>query len=223
MGALTVLWFLVRGPLAKRATLAIENLALRQQLAALRRSVDRPRLRRRDRLFWTLLAGCWSGWRRALVIVSPATVVRWHRRGFRLYWRRKSRGRPGDPAVAAEVRRLIRQMARENVTRGAPRIASELRLLGHAVADATVAKYLPKPRKPPSQTWRAFLNNHVGCLAAIDICVVPTATSRVLYLFVVLLHERRQVAHVAVTEHPSATWAASNSAKPSPSRRHPAI
>jgi hypothetical protein len=107
----------------------------------LHRSVRRPRLRRRDRLFWTTLARCWSGWQATLVIVSPATVVRWHQQGFRLYWHWKSRGQPGRPAVAAEVRRLIRQMANENATWGAPRIASELRLLGHAVADSTVAKY----------------------------------------------------------------------------------
>ncbi len=206
MSAVTVLWFLARGLLANRARLAVENLARRQQLAVLRRSVRRPRLRRRDRLFWTSLARCWSGWRQALVIVSPATVVRWHRRGFRLYWRRKSRGRPGRPAVAAEVRRLIRQMARENVTRGAPRIAAELRLLGHAVADSTVAQYLPQRRQPPSQTWKTFLANHVGRLASIDFCVVPTATFRVLYLFVVLLQDRRRVAHFAVTRHPNATW-----------------
>ncbi len=174
--------------------------------AVLRRSVDRPRLRRRDRLFWTLLARCWAGWRGALLIVSPATVVRWNRRGFRLYWRRQSRGRPGRPAVATEVRRLIRQMARENPTWGAPRIASVLRLLGHAVADSTVAKYLPQQRKPPSQTWRTFLANHAGCLASIDCCVVPTATFRVLYLFLVLRHERRRVVPFAVTEHPSAAW-----------------
>jgi transposase InsO family protein len=97
-------------------------------------------------------------------------------------------------------------MAGENTTWGAPRIASELRLLGHAVADSTVAKYMPKRRKPPSQTWKTFLHNHVGCLAAIDFCVVPKATNRLLYLFIVLVHEGRRVVHVAVTEHPSADW-----------------
>ncbi len=133
-------------------------------------------------------------------------MVRWHRRGFRVYWRRKSRGRPGRPALAAEVRWLIRQIARENPTWSAPRIASELRLLGHAVADSTAAKYLPQRPRPPSQTWQTFLKNHAGCLASVDFCVVPTATFRVLYLFVVLIHERRQVVHFAVTEHPSAVW-----------------
>jgi transposase InsO family protein len=108
--------------------------------------------------------------------------------------------------VSAEIRQLIRRMAKENPTWGAPRIASELRLLGHPVADSTVAKYLPQRRRPPSQTWKTFLYNHVGCLAAIDFCVVPTATYRILYLFIILCHQRRRVVHVAVTEHPSAGW-----------------
>jgi putative transposase len=206
MSGLMILWFLIRGLVANRASLAFENLALRQQLAVLRRSVRRPRLRRRDRLFWTLLPRWWAGWQEALRIVSPATVIRWHRQGFRLYWRWKSPGKPGRPAVAADVRRLIRQMADENVTWGAPRIASELRLLGHDVADSTVAKYMPKRSKPPSQTWKTFLKNHVGCLASIDFCVVPTATFRVLYLFVVLFHDRRRLVHFAITAHPSANW-----------------
>jgi transposase InsO family protein len=141
-----------------------------------------------------------------LLIVSPATVVRWHRQGFRLYWRCKSRGTPGRPTVSTHIRWLIRQIAGENATWGAPRIASELRLLGHRVADSTVAKYMPKRIKPPSQTWRAFLNNHRDCLAAIDFCVVPTVTFRLLYLFVVLLHQQRRVVHVGVTQHPSAGW-----------------
>jgi putative transposase len=140
---MVLLWIALRSLISQRATLVLENLALRQQLAVLRRSVRRPRLRRRDRLFWTVLSRCWTGWQNVLLIVSPETAVRWHRQGFKLYWRWKSRGRPGRPAVSADIRRLIRQMARDNATWGAPRIASELRLLGHAVADSTVAKYMP--------------------------------------------------------------------------------
>jgi transposase InsO family protein len=203
---MTILLMLLRNLLVRRATLIAENLALRQQLAVLRPSARWPRLRRRDRLFWTVLSRCWAGWQSALLILSPATVVRWHRQGFRLYWRWRSRGTPGRPRLSADIRRLIGQMARENATWGAPRIASELRLLGHSVADLTVAKYLSKRTKPPSQTWRTFLRNHVGCLAAIDFAVGPTATFRLLYLFMVLLHQRRRVVHFGVTEHPSAGW-----------------
>jgi hypothetical protein len=141
---MVILWALLRDIFASRATLVVENLALRQQLAVLKRSVRQPRLRWRDRWFWVCLSRCWLGWRGALLIVCPATVVRWHRQGFRLYWRWKSRHPPGRPAVAADVRRLIRQMALENATWGAPRICSELRLLGHTFADSTVAKYMPK-------------------------------------------------------------------------------
>jgi hypothetical protein len=206
MSGLTLLWFLLRGLLANRATLPFENLARRQQLAVLRRSIRRPRLYRRDRLFWTLLSRLWTGWHGSVLLVSPATVVRWHRQGIPLYWRWQSRGRHGRPAISGDVCRLIRRMAHENVKWGAPRIASELRLLGHVVADSTVAKYLPKRTKAPSQTWKTFLTNHVGCLASIDFCVVPTASFRVLYLFLVLHHERRRVVHFAVTEHPSAAW-----------------
>jgi hypothetical protein len=175
-----LIWFLIRGLVTNRATLVFENLALRQQLAVLRRSVRRPRLHRRDRLFWTFLAR-WPGWQATLVMYSPATVVRWHRQGFRLYWRWMSRGKPGRPAIAAHIRRLIRQIAHQDTLWGAPRVASELRLLGHNLADSTVAKYMPKRIKPPSQTWKTFPKNHVGCLASIDFCVVPTASFRVLY------------------------------------------
>jgi hypothetical protein len=182
---MTFLWTLLRALLVSQSTLIAENLALRQQLAVLRPSARRPRLRRRDRLFWTVLSRCWAGWQSAVLILSPATVVRWHRQGFRLYWRWKSRGTPGRPRVSADIRRLIGQMARENATWGAPRIGSELRLLGHSVADSTAAKYMPQRRKPPSPTWRTFLQNHVGGLAAVDFCVVPTAAFRLLYLFIV--------------------------------------
>src|SRR5271165_6916806 len=112
---MALIWIFLRTLISQRSTLVLENLALRQQLAVLRRSVRRPKLRARDRLFWTVLSRCWGGWHGVLLIVSPATVVRWHRQGFRLYWRWKSRGRPGRPALSADVRRLIRQMARDNV------------------------------------------------------------------------------------------------------------
>jgi hypothetical protein len=208
MNLLTILWHLIRGLLTSHAILVAENLALRQQLGVLRRRVPRPRFRRSDPLFWVCLRKLWSGWRSALVLVRPDTVVRWHRAGFRRYWRWKSHGRPGRPKVPADVRHLIARMARENPLWGVPRIRAELRLLGHDLAESAVARYLPRPRKPPSPTWRAFLNNHVGCLASIDFFVVPTVTFRLLFAFVVLRHDRRRVVHCNVTAHPSAAWVA---------------
>jgi hypothetical protein len=165
---------------AGRAALAAENLALRHQLAVLQRSVPRPKLRRRDRVFWVWLSRLWSPWRSALLIVQPDTVVRWHRQGFRLYWRWKSRKKRGRPEVDWAIRDLVRRMCRENPTWGAPRIQSELALLGHDVAESTVAKYIIRQPKPPSQTWRTFLANHVGQIAAVDFFTVPTVTFRVL-------------------------------------------
>jgi putative transposase len=209
MNGLTALLLIVRALLASRVALATENLALRQQLAILHRAVPRPKLRWRDRLFWVWLSRLWAGWRAALVVVKPETVVRWHRQGFRYFWRWKSRGQPGRPAVSREVRSLIRRMSRENPLWGAPRIRAELLRLGYELAESTVARYMGKrPRQPPSQTWQTFLRNHVGSLASIDFFVVPPVTFRLLYGFVVLLHDRRRVVHVNVTERPSAVWVA---------------
>ena len=208
MGILRMLWAVLRAFLAPRACLAAENVALRQQLAVLQRSVKRPKLRKRDRIFWVWLSRVWSGWRSALAIVQPETVVRWHRQGFRLYWRWKSRKQPGRPKVDREVRSLIRRMSQENPTWGAPRILSELLLLGHQVAESTVDKYMIRQPKPASQTWRTFLANHVGQIAAIDFFTMPTITFRVLYVFLVLRHDRRRVVHFNVTTNPTARWAA---------------
>jgi putative transposase len=195
--------------LQSRAALALENLALRQQLAVLRRSVKRPYVRDRNRIFWVWLSRFWSGWASTLVIVKPETVIRWHRTGFRLYWRRRSRRRTvGRPKVEVEIRNLIRRMCLENPTWGAPRIRSELRLLGYDVSVSTVAKYMIRPRKPPSQTWRTFLENHVGEIAAIDFFTVPTATFRILFCFLVLFHHRRRVVNFNVTADPLGPWAA---------------
>jgi len=199
----------LRTILISRACLATENLALRQQLAVYRQSIKRPILRSRDRLFWASLAQLWPSWRDVLVIVQPETVVKWHRMGFKLYWRWKSKNvKVGRPRIDYEIRTLIRRMSRENPIWGAPRILSELRLLGYDVAESTVAKYMVRQRKPPSQTWRTFLDNHASEIAACDFFAVPTATFRVLYCFVVLSHDRRRVIHFNVTEHPSAQWTA---------------
>jgi hypothetical protein len=195
--------------LVPKVHLIIENLALRQQLSVLHQSVKRPKLRNRDRIFWVWLSRRWPNWRSALIIVQPETVVRWHRSGFRLYWRWKSRARkPGRPPIEREIRELIRRMSRENPTWGAPRILSELLLLGYDVAEATVAKYMFRPRKPPSQSWRSFLDNHVPDIAACDFFIVATATFRVLYVFIVLRHDRRRIVHFRVTTNPCAEWTA---------------
>ena len=207
MAILKAFFFLLRGFLGSRANLAVENLALRQQLNVLRRSVKRPRLRQRDRILWVWLSQLWAKWRSSLMIVKPETIIRWHRQGFRLYWRWKSRTR-GRPKKGAETRALIRRMSRENPTWGAPRIQAELRLLGYEVAESTVARYICRVRKPPSPTWRAFLKNHARQTAAIDFFTVPTVTFRVLFCFIVLSHDRRRIIHSNVTEHPTAEWTA---------------
>jgi putative transposase len=190
-----------------RAALQTEILALRHQLAVLQANAPRHlRLQGSDRLLWLLLSRFWSGWRPCLQIVQPATVIAWHRRAFAWYWTRKSRRRPGRPEVSAEIRDLIQRMSRANPLWGAPRMHGELLKLGIAVAQSTVAKYLRRRRKPPSQTWRTFLTNHIEQTASIDFFTVPTATFRVLFVFVVLSHARRRVVHFGVTEHPTEEW-----------------
>jgi putative transposase len=200
---LRLLPFLIGG----HRQLALENLALRQQLAIYKRTLARPQLRTTDRLFWAGLARVWTGWRQALVIVSPDTVLRWQRRRFREYWTRLSgRSRGGRPPVSTEVAALVRTMATANPLWGAPRIHGELLKLGVDVAERTVSRLLPKPRRSPSQTWRTFLDNHVQDLVSIDFFTVPTARLRVLFVLVVLAHHRRRVVHFNITEHPTAAW-----------------
>ena len=201
------LFALVASSFGTRAALQAEILALRHQLAVLQKNAPRRlRLHRCDRLLWVLLYRFWSGWRRCLQMVQPDTVLRWHRRAFAWHWTRKSRRRPGRPEVAANIRDLIRRMRQANPLWGAPRIHGELLKLGIAVAQSTVARYLPRSRKPPSQTWRTFLTNHLAQTVGIDFFTVPTATFRVLFVFVVLSHERRRVVHFGVTEHPTQEW-----------------
>jgi putative transposase len=195
-----------RSSLRLQRELALENLALQQQLAILQRKTRRPRLTNADRAFWVALSRLWPDWQNALILVKPETVIGWHRKGFRLYWTWKSRNRGGRPPIDAEIRTLIRRMARENPTWGAPRIHGELLKLGFEVGEATVSRYMPRRRKPPSQTWRSFLRNHTNDLVSIDFFVVPSATFRVLYVFIVLAHERRRIVYFNVTEGPSAQW-----------------
>ena len=206
MGFVAGVVLFVRAMFTSRAMIVAENLALRHQLGVLQRSVKRPQLRQRDRIFWVWLSRLWPGWRESLAIVKPETVLRWHRQGFKLYWRWKSRSKPGHPKIDTEIRDLIRRMCRENATWGAPRIQSELALLGFSVDESTVGKYMIRHRKPPSQTWRTFLENHVTDIAAIDFFVVPTVRFQLLYCFIVLRHDRRRVVHFNVTRHPTARW-----------------
>ncbi len=196
----------VRSAFKTRRDLALENLALRQQLSVLRHQVARARPTKTDRAFWVVLSQCWDRWTDSLVFVKPETVIRWHRKGFALFWTWKSRPKGGRPRVPREVRDLIRRMARENSTWGAPRIHGELLKLGFDLSEATVSRYMPRRREPPSPTWRTFLENHAGDLASIDFFVVPTATFRLLYVFVVLANERRRIVHFNVTDGPSAQW-----------------
>ena len=202
--ALIALLALLASSFRTRASLQAEILALRHQLAVLQAHAPRRlRLKRSDRVLWVCLSRWFPAWRQFLRIIQPATVIAWHRRAFAWYWTRKSPRRPGRPEVTAEIRALIRQMGQANPSWGAPRIHGELLKLGIEVAESTVGKYLRRHRKPPSQTWRAFLSNHLAQMASMDFFTVPTATFRVLFVFVVLSHARRRIVHFAVTEHPT--------------------
>ena len=191
-----------------RNDLGFELVALRHQLAVLKRKNPRPKLSRWDRLFWLTLRRLWSRWTRALVIVRAETVVRWHRAGFRCYWRLLSRRRPGRPKMTSELQKLIRSMAAENPTWGAPRIDGELLKLGFEISECTVSRYLAQidRRRDPGKGWLTFLKNHREAIAAMDFFTVPTVTFRVLYCFFVISHSRRRILHFNVTEHPTAHW-----------------
>jgi transposase InsO family protein len=187
----------------------LENLALRHQVAVLRRSAPkRLKITATDRLLWVWLRRLWAGWKAALVFVQPETVVAWHRKGFRLFWIWKvRRGQRGRPSVPPEIRDLIRTISRNNPRWGAPRIHGELLKLGIEITQPTVAKYMDRNRKPPSQTWRTFLDNHITTsMVSVDFFTVPTIRFEILYVFLVLAHERRRIVHFAVTMHPTAAW-----------------
>jgi hypothetical protein len=186
--SLLALFVTLRSILRSRADLQVENLALRHQIGVLQRSVKKcPKLTSMDRLFWVSLSRLWRGWRSTLVLVKPETVVAWHRRGFRWFWTWKVRqGQRGRPLVRREVRDLIRSMCRQNPTWGAPRIHGELLKLGIEIGQTSVTKYMVRCRKPPSQTWRTFLENHISQMVSIDFFTVPTIRFQVLYVFLVL-------------------------------------
>ena len=175
----------------------------------LQRSVKRPKLTRADRLLWAWLCAVWNDWRSGVFVVKPSTAIGWHRKGFRLFWSWKiRRGKAGRPCVPLEVRDLIRTMSRENPIWGAPRIHGELLKLGIDVGETSVSKYMVRRRRPPSQTWRTFLDNHVKSMVSVDFFTVPTIRFQILYVFLVLAHDRRRVVHFAVTAHPTAEWTA---------------
>jgi len=188
----------------------LENVALRHQIGVLRRAVkSRPRLYTADRLLWVWLSHVWADWRSSLVIVKPDTVVSWHRKAFRVFWTWKiRRGQPGRPSIPKNVRDLIRTMSRENPLWGAPRIHGELLKLGIEIGETSVSKYLVRSPKPPSQSWKTFLNNHVKNLVSVDFFTVPTIRFQILYVFLVLSHDRRRILHFAATAHPTAEWTA---------------
>ena len=191
-----------------RGDTALEVLALRQQVAVLKRKRPWPTLDSGDRLFWTTLRRFWSRWADVLVIVKPETVIGWHRTGFRLYWRWRSRARGGRPKIAEETRILIRRLADENPEWGAPKIHGELQKLGFSVAERSVARYLRKilRRGDPGKRWLAFLHNHREAIVAFDFFTVPTVSFKLLYCFFVIEHGRRRILHFNVTRHPTAEW-----------------
>jgi transposase InsO family protein len=192
-----------------RRRLQSENLVLRHQINVLRRTAPkRARLIGIDRLLFVWLYSLCRDTLQSVVILRPETVVHWHRAGFRAYLRWKSYNRAGRPTVAKDVRDLIREISLANPLWGAPRIHGELLKLGIDVAQSTVSKYMAKRRRPQGQSWQAFLRNHAGGIASVDLFVVPTITFRLLYGFVVLRHRRRQILSFGVTTHPTAEWLA---------------
>jgi hypothetical protein len=189
-----------------KGRLEAEIVILRHQLNVLRRGMpSRARLTLIDRLIFVWLCRLRPSVLNAVVIVQPETVVRWQREGFRLYWRWKSRARGGRPRIPRELRRLIRGMSLANPLWGAPRIHGELSKLGIEVAQSTVARYMARGRRPPSQTWKAFLRNHAAGIAAMDLLIVPTIGFRLLYVLVILGHHRRRILSFGVTSHPTAS------------------
>jgi transposase InsO family protein len=204
-----LIWSVLTGLFRSRASREAEIAALRHQLNVLhRQSPKRPTFSALDRLIFVVLFHIAPGITNVLKIVEPETVIRWHRSGFRLFWRWKSRSRRGRPQVPTDIRQLIHEMSLANPLWGAPRIHGELLKLGIDVGQTSVAKYMAKRRKPPSQGWRTFLCNHADGVAAMDLFVVPTLTFRLLYGLLIMRHDRRRMLWLGVTAHPTAEWIA---------------
>ena len=194
--------------LRSRSDTALEILALRQQVAVLKRKRPRPVLNPLDRFFWTTLYCYWSRWKDVLVIVMPDTVTGWHRAGFGRYWRWRSRRTAGRPRITDEIRALVQRLAAGNPDWGAPKIHGELQKLGLVVSERSVARYLARVsrRGDPGKKWLAFLQNHREVIVAFDFFTVPTLTFQLLYCFFVIEHSRRKILHCNVTRHPTAEW-----------------
>ena len=203
------LFRLVRLLLSGHVAVAMENAALRVQLVAFQRKRKRPALTSFDRLFWVGLSLLWTGWRAPLVYVRADTVARWQRERFRRFWARRSRVNQrhrGRATIAVETRRLIERMVAANPLWRAPRIHGELKMLGVEISERTVSRILRRLPRPPGQTWKTFLRNHLPQMVSIDFFTVPTITWKVLFVFIVLEHRRREVLHFNVTDHPTAAW-----------------
>ncbi len=209
---IALIWFVLAvlvSPFKSKSRLEAENAVLRHQLIVLRRRLKgRARLTNNDRRFFVQMYRCFPSILQVVTIVQPETLVRWHRAGFRCYWRWKSRRRGGRPRIEIELRALIRQMSTENLLWGAPRIHGELLKLGFELAQSSVAKYMVKRRRPPSQGWKTFLRNHAPDIAAMDLFVVPTIGFRILYGFVIVRLHRRDLVWINVTANPTAEWVA---------------
>src|SRR6266446_5295341 len=203
------LLLIARSRLKSRASLEAENIVLRRQVIVLsRKAPSRVRLRNVDRLIFVWLYRCFPALLNAISVVKPETVIRWHRGGFRAYWRWKSRRCGGRPRIDREIRDLIRRMSKENFLWGAPRIHGELLMLGIEVAKSTVARYMTRRKGPPSQGWKTFLRNHAAGIASIDLFVVRTISFKLLYGLVILRHARRRLVSISVTNNPTAEWIA---------------
>jgi transposase InsO family protein len=209
IGLLCFVLAVLTSPFKSRLRLEAENAALRHQLMVLRRRLQgRIRLTNHDRWFLIQLYRWFPSILSVLTIVRPETLVRWHRAGFRCYWRWKSRSSGGRPQIDTELRVLIRRISIDNPLWGAPRIHGELLKLGFEVAQSSVAKYMVKRREPPSQGWRTFLRNHASEIAAMDFFVVPTIGFDLLYAFVIVRIDRRDLVWINVTKNPTAEWVA---------------
>ena len=208
--------YVLVSPFKTQAQLEAEIVLLRHQLGVLRQRVpSRPKLTLADRLLFVWLYRLFPSVLNAVTIVQPETVIRWHQEGIRLYWRWKLRSRGGRPRIPGEIRRLIREMSLANRLWGAPRIHGELLKLGIEVAQSTVAKYMARSGRGRSQTWKTFLHNHAAGIAAMDFLIVPTVGFKLLFVLVILRHERRQLISLTVTAHPTAEWIARRSPMPS--------